>query len=88
MLFRSQYTSESNFYSISSCGEILDANVGSLERWDFSRVLVNFLKYYEAKLDVYVSMYILGFNEVQRRCLDFRRELMIFSKFHEYKLVV
>ncbi len=31
LLFRSQYTSESNFNSISSSGEISDTNVGSKE---------------------------------------------------------
>ncbi len=44
LLFRSQYTSESNFNSISSSGEIIDANVGSLERWDFTCDLVIFFE--------------------------------------------
>ncbi len=44
--------SESNFNSISSCGEILDANVGSLERWDFSNVQLIFLKCHKDKLVV------------------------------------
>ncbi len=52
LLFRSQYTSEPNFNSISSGGEILDANVGSLEHWDFSRDLVIILKCHDDKLVV------------------------------------
>ncbi len=62
LLFGSQYTSQSNFNSISSFGEILDANVDSNGYLDF--------------------------NEVQRRCLDFACDLVIFLKCHEYKLVV
>ncbi len=52
LLFRPQYTSESNFNSISSSGEILDANVGFMERLDFTCVPVIFLKCLEDKLVV------------------------------------
>ncbi len=61
LLFRSQYTSESNFNSISSCGEILDANVGSLERWDFPRVPVIFLKWLRINL-LFRSQYMSESN--------------------------
>ncbi len=84
LLFRSQYTSESNFNSISSCGEILEANVGFMECFDFTCVPVIFLKCHEDKL----QMDIIGLNEVQRRCLDFTCDLVIFLKCHEDKLVV
>ncbi len=43
LLLRSQYTSESNFNSISSSGEILGANVCSNECLDFTCDLVIFL---------------------------------------------
>ncbi len=52
MLFRSQYTSESNFNSISLSGEILDTNVGFMECLDFACVPVIFLKCNEDKLVV------------------------------------
>ncbi len=52
LLFRSEYTSESNFNSISSCGEILDANVDSKECLDFTCDLMIFLKCHEGKLVV------------------------------------
>jgi hypothetical protein len=50
LLFRSQYTSESNFNSISSCGELLDANVCSKECLDFTCDQVIFLKRHEYNL--------------------------------------
>ncbi len=52
LLFGSQYTSESNFDSISSCGEILGANVCSKEFMEFTCDLVIFLKCHEYKLVV------------------------------------
>ncbi len=58
LLFRSKYTSELNFNSISSCGEILDANVCSKECLDFSRVPVILLKCHGYKLVVSVSIHV------------------------------
>ena len=58
MLFRSQYTSESNFNSISSSGEILDANVGFMKRLDFACVPVIFLKFNDDKLVVEGSIHV------------------------------
>jgi hypothetical protein len=55
MLFRSQYTSEYNFDSISSCGEIHGANVCSKECLDFTCDLVIFLKCHGYKLVVSVQ---------------------------------
>ncbi len=52
LLLKSQYTSQSNFNSISSSGEIIDANVGFMGCLDFSCDLVIFLKYHEDKLVV------------------------------------
>ncbi len=52
LLFTSQYTSQSNFNSISSSGEIIDANVGSNECLDFDYNLVIFLKFHDDKLVV------------------------------------
>ncbi len=58
LLFRSQYTSQSNFNSISSCGEIIDSNVGSKECLDFTSELVIFFKCHEDKLVVQVSIHV------------------------------
>ncbi len=57
-MFRPEYTSKSNFNSMSSCGEILDANVCSKKCRDFTCDLVIFLKRHDYKLVVWVSIHV------------------------------
>jgi hypothetical protein len=100
-LFTSQYTSESNLNSISSCGEVIDANVGSNECLDFAYNLVIFWNAMRINL-LFRSQYtcesnfnsisscgeILGANVGSLERFDFSRVPVIFLKCHEYRLVV